>query len=45
LELGDEVGADRGVAFGGVGVVADDEPVAGVGQPDFLDLQVPAACW
>ena len=41
LELGDQLGADRGVAVGGVGVVADDEPVGRVGDPDFLDLHVP----
>src|SRR6266700_3509615 len=42
LELADQLGADRGVAFGGIGVVADDEPVGGVGDPDFLDLHVPS---
>ena len=44
FELGDELGADRGVASGGVGVAADDEPVGGVGQADFLDLHVSGYC-
>ena len=41
LELADQLGAVRGVAFGGIGVVADHEPVGSVGDPDFLDLHVP----
>ena len=40
LQLGDELVPDGRVADGGVGVVADHEPV-GVTDPDFLDLQVP----
>src|SRR5439155_18332710 len=40
LELGDQAGAGLGVALGGLGVVADDEPVV-VGDADFLDLEVP----
>src|SRR5690606_22581 len=39
LELGDQSGADGGVAFGGVGVVAGHEPV-GFADPYLFDLQV-----
>src|SRR6266702_2026838 len=39
-ELGGEAGADRGVAFCLVRVVADDEPVAVVAEADLLDLEV-----
>jgi hypothetical protein len=39
LELGDQAGADRGVALGGLGVVADDEPLV-LGDPHFFDLEV-----
>jgi hypothetical protein len=38
--LGDHAGADGGVALGGLGVEADDEPLV-LGDPDFLDLEVP----
>ena len=41
LELADHLLPDGGVADGLVRVEADDEPVPGLGQPDFLDLQVP----
>jgi hypothetical protein len=44
LELGQQPGADGGVAVGLVGVVADDEPLV-VGDADFLDAQVSATCW
>ena len=40
FELGDHAGADRGVALGALGVVADDEPLV-LGDPHFLDLEVP----
>src|SRR5438105_5928041 len=40
FELGEEIGPGGGVADSGVGVVADDEPVARVVDPYFLDLQV-----
>jgi hypothetical protein len=40
FELGEQVGADRGVAGGLVGVVADHEPVGGVRELDLLDLHV-----
>src|SRR5207247_9248020 len=40
FELGDEFCPGCGVAGGGIGVVADDEPVAGVVDPYFLDLQI-----
>ena len=39
-ELGEQPGADGGVALGCVGVVADHEPLV-VADPDFLDPQVP----
>jgi hypothetical protein len=41
FQRGDHLRADRGVADGLVRVEADDEPVPGVREPDFLDLQVP----
>ena len=40
LETGDHAAADGGVALGGLGVEADDEPLV-IGDPHFLDLQVP----
>ena len=40
LQLGDHPLPHSGVALGGVGVVADDEPVLGVVEADFFDLQV-----
>ncbi len=39
LELGQQPGPGRCVAFGSFGVVADDEPLI-LGDPDFLDPQV-----
>ena len=44
LELGDETGADGGVALGAFGVVADDEPLV-IGDPHFLDAQVGGDSW
>ncbi len=42
LQAAEDLFADRGVAAGAVGVVADDEPVAGgaVVDADLLDAQV-----
>ena len=40
FELGDHAGADGGVALGGLGVEADDEPLV-LGDPHLLDLEVP----
>jgi hypothetical protein len=41
FQRGDHLAADGGVADGLARVEADDEPVPGIGEPDFLDLQVP----
>jgi hypothetical protein len=40
LQLGDQPRPGGGVALGGFGVEADDEPLV-FGDPHFLDLQVP----
>jgi len=40
FELGDHPCPDGGVALGGLGVEADDEPLV-LGDPHLLDLEVP----
>ena len=45
LELGEQPGADRGVALGAVGVVADHEPLVGSAIRTSLTRRFPATSW
>ena len=44
LQPGGQADPGRGTAGGGLGVVADHEPVAGVVDPHLFNLQVPGHC-